>query len=148
MLAGVAAGVRLVGWLSLPGRRGASSWSELRVASAPFPGAAPPPPTPPPLRPKAGGAAARGGATLLPGPSVRTGTPGYPGLGVEGTSPDRKDSLVGAREPDGVGGTCELPRSNSPQLGAALQKSCLGRLPSCLQPCGIGWYPIFQVEKL
>lgn len=55
MLAGVAAGVRLVGWLSLPGRRGASSWSELRVASAPFPGAAPPPPPPHPcVRRRAG----------------------------------------------------------------------------------------------
>lgn len=132
MLAGVAAGVRLVGWLSLPGRRGPSSWSELRVASAPFPGAAPPPPTPPPLRPKAGGAAARGGATLLPGPSVRTGTPGYPGLGVEGTSPDRKDSLVGAREPDGVGGTCELQEVTALNLVLPFKRAASAvSLPAC-----------------
>lgn len=49
-------------------------------------------------RPKAGGAAARGGATPLPG---RDRAPA-PGLGVEGTSPDRKVDLVGARGTDGV----------------------------------------------
>lgn len=51
---------------------------------------------------------------------------------MEGTSPDRKDSLVGAREPDGVGGTCELQEVTALNLVLPFKRAASAvSLPAC-----------------
>lgn len=63
---------------------------------------------------------------------------------VEGMSSDRKAGLVGAREADGVGGTCELQEVTALNLVPPSKRAALAvSLPAC-KLVVLGWYPISQ----